>query len=577
MATTKQDILDMLRELIELTILEEGDPQSFRVRAYDGARQALSAYSGEPATLSLKELQKIKGVGKSTAQKIHELIDTGKVDKLEKLRGKHPRGVVELFRLHGLGPKNVLRLRKELGVESIDDLRKALEEQKLRELSGFGQKSEERIAQALARMDAVGHLGRTPISVALKLAKRIVGELAELKGVKHASYCGSLRRFSETVGDVDIVVVAAKPAPVMKALVEMPFVDSVLVSGATKTSVVSRRGTQVDVRVVEAKQLGAAQLYFTGSKQHNIQLRQRALARGWTLNEYALSEIEGGKVVASKTEEEIYKALGLPWIPPVLREGAGEIDAAEKGELPQPLGDLYGDFHLHTNVSGDARGPLEDMVAAAKERGYRVFAITDHAEGTRPGVKQEALLEQREHVRALQKKLGDSMLLLHGVELNIGPKGQLDYDQEFRDSFDWCLASVHDNFELSQDKQTARIVKAMENPAVRMIGHLTARQIGARPPIDLDLDAVFDAAEETGTVLEVNGALPRLDMSVDNLHRARSRNINFALTSDAHTVDELELIHYAKLNAERAWLSRDQVINTWSADKLVAWAKEGGR
>lgn len=568
----KQDVLDMLRELAELTTLEEGDPQSFRVRAYESAASGVSACAGDLEKMSAKELQAIDGVGKSTAEKIRELFEKGTVEKLEALRQKHPASVVALMRIQGLGPKAVLRLRKELGVQSVDDLRKVLAEHKLRELKGFGAKSEEKIASSVAALDAQGSLTRTPISVALPLAERVLARVREVAGVTHASYCGSLRRFSETIGDVDIVVAATNPEPVMEALVTMPVVDRVLVRGDAKTSVVTRRGTQIDLRVVAEHQLGAARLYFTGSKGHNIKLRQRALARGWTLNEYALSELEGGKVVASETEEQIYAALGLRFIPPELREDAGEIEAAEAGTLPVSIARVYGDFHVHTTTSGDGESSLETMVAAAKARGYAVLALTDHAEGTLSGAKREAFLAQRERIRAMQVELGDSLRLLHGTELNIGPRGELDYDLEFRRQFDFCIASVHDHFEMDREAQTKRLVTAMQDPTVRSIGHLSARMIGGRPGIDLDLDAVLAAAEATGTALEVNGSLPRLDMSVDAIRRAKSRNVALLLTSDAHHERELDNVTYAMRNAARAWVSPDRIVNAASPERLVAWA-----
>jgi DNA polymerase (family 10) len=571
---TKQDVLDMLRELAELTMLDEGDPQSFRVRAYESAAHAIAAQATDLGRLTPKELQRIEGIGKSTADKIRELLDHGKVDKLEALRRKHPPGVVALLRIQGLGPKAINRLRNELGVTGVDDLRKVLAEQRVRALSGFGAKSESKLAQALLRLDQQGSIGRTPIAVALPLAERILARLRQVPGVSHASYCGSLRRFVETIGDIDIVVTASEPEPVMQALVDMHFVERVLVRGASKTSVVTHRGTQIDLRSVAEHQLGAARLYFTGSKGHNIKLRQRALARGLTLNEYALSEIEGGRIVASETEEQIYAALGLPFIAPVLREDAGEIEAAEAGSLPRPIGDVFGDFHVHTSLSGDGRSTLQEVIEAAKARGYRVLAITDHAEGTLSGVSRESLLEQRALIHALQAELGDTLKLLHGVELNIGPEGELDYDVEFRRSFDFCLASVHDRFELDRAAQTRRVVNAMRDPAVRMIGHLSARMIGGRPGIELDLDAVLDAAEQTGTALEVNGGLPRLDMSVEALRRARARNVTFVLTSDAHHASELERVRYAALNAERAWIEPERVANAWSPERLLAWTAE---
>jgi DNA polymerase (family X) len=577
MADTKQDVLDMLRELAELTEIEEQNPQSFRVRAYQSAAQAIAAQATDLGRLTVKELQQIEGIGKSTAEKIRELLESGRVVKLEALRQKHPPGVVALQRIPGIGPKALAKLRSELGVDSIDALRAALAAHRLRELAGFGARSEEKIAQALARLDAQGSVGRIPISVALPLATRIVERMREVAGVTHAAYCGSLRRFSEIVGDVDIVVAASDAQAVMDAFAAQSVVERVIGRGESKTSIVTHRGTQVDLRVVTQHQLGAALLYFTGSRGHNIKLRMRALARGWTLNEYALSELEGGRVVASATEEEIYAALGLPWIPPVLREDAGEIEAAERGTLPRPLGDVIGDFHVHTSLSGDGRSTLEEVVAEALRRGCRVLAITDHAERTLSGVGREPLLAQRAEIRAMQATLGDRLRLLHGVELNIGPSGELDYDAEFRAGFDWCLASVHDRFDLDRAAQTRRIVAAMHDPCVRMIGHLSARMIGARPGIELDLDQIFAAAEETGTALEINGGLPRLDMSVEALRRGRERDVTFVLTSDAHHARELERVRHSALNAERAWVPPERVANTWTAERLTAWAERRGR
>lgn len=561
----------MLRDLTELTLLEEGDPQSFRVRAYENAAQAISTEATDLGRLSLKDLQKIRGVGKSTSEKVRELLETGHVAKLEQLRRKYPRSLVALLRLQGVGPKAVRRLQSELGVQSLEDLRRALGEQRLRGLKGFGEKYEQKLAKAIERLEQEGSLDRTPISVALPHATRLVGELAQVPGVTYAGYCGSLRRFSETVGDIDIVVAASDAAPVMDAVVALGAVDRVLARGETKTSIVTQRGIQVDVRVVQRAQLGAALLYFTGSKAHNVKLRQRALKRGWTLNEYALSELEGGRAVASETEEEIYRALGLPFIAPELREDWGELEAGEAERLPPPYPALAGDFHVHTNVSGDGRATLEEMVATAKARGYSVLALTDHAEGTVSGASREALLEQRARISALQQQLGDSLLLLHGVELNIGPEGQLDYDPEFRASFDWCVASVHSHFELERETQTRRVLTALEDPCVRMLGHLTARMIGGRPPIQLDLPRVFQAARERGVALEVNGALPRLDPSSAVLTEALGQDLKLLLTSDAHDTTELSLIDFAARHAFKARVPASSVANTWPGDQLRAF------
>ncbi|NUQ53450.1 MAG: DNA polymerase/3'-5' exonuclease PolX [Phycisphaerales bacterium] len=369
MARTKADILDMFHELSELTILEEGDPASFRVRAYESAARAVDAYVGDVTALTAAKLQALEGIGKSSAAKIRELVDTGKVEKLEDLRKKHPPAIVALLAIPGLGPKAVNRLRKELGVQGLDDLRRVIAEHKLRDLKGFGQKSEDKIAQALARMQKQGTQGRTPISVALPLAERILATIEGIAGVRKAAYCGSLRRFAETIGDLDFLVAADDPGKVMDTVVALSMVDQVLGRGETKTSVVTRRGLQIDVRVVKEEELGAALMYFTGSKAHNVKMRQRALARGLTLNEYALTEIATGKVVAARTEEDVYAALGLPWIPPHLREDTGEIELAEQNALPAPVPRILGDFHVHTTVSGDGKSSLEEQIAAARARG----------------------------------------------------------------------------------------------------------------------------------------------------------------------------------------------------------------
>ena len=573
MANTKADVLDMFHELSELTILEEGDPASFRVRAYESAARAVDAYAGDITVLTAAKLQALEGIGKSSAAKIRELFDTGKVQKLEDLRKKHPPAIVALLNVPGLGPKAVNRLRKELGVENMDDLRRVIAEHKLRDLKGFGQKSEDKLAHSLERMAKQGTHGRTPISVALPLAERVLATIKAVPGVRQAAYCGSLRRFSETIGDLDFLVAADDATQVMDTVIGLPMVDQVLGRGDTKTSVLTRRGLQIDVRVVKEEELGAALMYFTGSKAHNVKMRQRALARGLTLNEYALTEIATGKVVAARTEEEVYAALGLPWIPPHLREDTGEIELAEQNALPRLVPRILGDFHVHTTVSGDGKTSLEDTVAAARARGVKVLVITEHAEGTVSGVKREVLVEQRARIEAMQRELGDSMVLLHGVELNIGPAGELDYDAEFRAGFDFCLASIHDHFDLPREAQTKRVVTAMHDPSVRMIGHLTARMIGARPGVDLDFEAIFAAAEETGTALEINGGLPRLDLPVDVVRRGRERNIDFVLSSDAHHTSELDSVENAAKVAEKAWLPVDKIVNTWEPERLAAWAR----
>jgi DNA polymerase (family 10) len=575
-ADRKAEIVDVLREMAELTTLDEGSPQAFRVRAYENAMRAVEAFSGDISQLSEAQLVKLDGIGKSTAKKIREYLEAGSIDKLDKLRAAHPPGVVAMSHIHGLGPKAVAKLRKELGVESIAQLREALAGEKLRGLAGFGAKTEEKLKRAIERLGLDGKEQRTAIAKAMPLALRLVAELEALPEVLRAQYCGSLRRFRETIGDLDIVVASESAAPIMEWFANMPMVEEIIVRGDKKTSVRTRKGIQIDLRVVLPKQYGAALLYFTGSKAHNIKLRQRAMDRGWLLNEYALEHADSGEVVASETEEAIYQALGLPFIPEVLREDNGEIERAEAGELPQAVapGGVHGDLHVHTDLSGDGRSALEAVVAGARARGYSFIAITEHAEDlAMQGVARDALLAQRERIQALQREVGDDITLLHGIELNIAADGRLDYDADFRRQFDWCLASVHSHFDLDRAKQTERIVSAMRDPTVNMIGHLTARTIGKRPGIDLDLDAVFAAAEQTGTALEINGGLPRLDVSVDVIRRARERDIVFVLTSDAHHVDELDRMQWGVKQAHRAWLPPERIANSWSRERFLSWAR----
>jgi DNA polymerase (family 10) len=351
-------------------------------------------------------------------------------------------------------------------------------------------------------------------------------------------------------------------------------VTAVIAHGARKSAVLSSSGMQIDVRVVEPGQYGSAALYFTGSKAHNIRLRQLALARGWTLSEYGLTETAGGRVIASATEEGIYAALGLPWIPPELREDNGEIEAAAAGDLPVPIsqGDLRGDLHVHTDLSGDGRESLEVMLAAAAARGYEYVAITDHGEDlVLNGVSREEMLAQRSRLGELQRRF-PQMALLHGVELNIAPDGSVDYDPAFLTGFDWTVAGVHGQFDLDRDLQTRRVVTAMHNPMVGAIAHLSGRKIGRRPGIDLDVEAVLDAAEETGTALEINCHLDRLDASVEVLRAARGRAVTFLINTDAHDSRELDNTAWGVRHALRGWVDRERIANTWPRRRFAEWA-----
>jgi DNA polymerase (family 10) len=570
------DVVHMLRELALLATLDEGSPQSFRVRAYENAAIAIQDHPAHVADLSLRELTAIKGIGQSTAKKIHEFSASGTFPKLEALRKKYPPEFVELTHIPGLGPKTLLVLRDRLGVNDLEGLQQAIEREELRGLSGLGARSEEKIKAAIGRLGLHGKDRRTPIATGFPIAQAIVEELGKLKGVEDARYCGSLRRFSETIGDVDILVAAKDPAPIMDHFVALSIADQVLVHGTTKSSIVTRDKLQIDLLVIDPKEFGAALVYFTGSKAHNIALRQRALARGWTLNEHSLSDIETERVVAAKTEAAIYRKLGLSFIPPELREDTGEIEAAASRSLPQlvEIKDIRGDLHVHTSLSGDGRESLEKMVAAAAERGLSYLAITDHGEDLAiNGATREQMLRQRRRLRKLQERY-PHMDLLHGVELNIGTDGGLDYDDDFLMGFDWCIASIHSSFDLDPARQTDRLLTAINHPAVNAVGHLSGRMIGRRPGIEFDIEPVLEAAIATGTAIEINGALDRLDATAQVARLGADSGAVFVIDTDAHHSREYRRVDWGVQHARRGWLEPSHVANTWPQKRFRLWARK---
>jgi DNA polymerase (family 10) len=569
---TRLEIMRMLAELARLTALDEGSPQAFRVRAYENALHGIEGHPGELAGLSKAELVEIKGVGASTADKIIEFQETGSVAKLEALRQKYPPAFVELTKIPGLGPKTLKLIRSELGVEDIEGLKTAIAAERLRELPGLGRTSEEKIAKAIERLGLHGKDRRTPLYEALPLALSLAGRIEQLKSVKAAVPCGSIRRFAESVGDIDIVVSTNNPPQVSEFVLGLPEVEEVIGAGDTKTSFLTREGMQVDVRTVQPSQLGSALLYFTGSKTHNIALRQRAIDRGWLLSEYGLFEDE--KVVASKTEQAVYRALGMDFVPPPMREGSGEVEAASAHRLPSlvQLSQIKGDLHYHCDRSGDGRSTLEEMIEAALARGYEYVAFTDHGEDLAiNGSTREEMLAHRDRIRKLEAK-HDGIRLLFGCELNIGPDGDLDYDPDFRLEFDYCVASIHSHFDLPRDRQTARILKALQDPSVNAIGHLSGRYVGRRPGVDLDVDVVLEALEVTGVALEINGALDRLDATADVVRQAMAGAVDFVIDTDSHHTSELVRMGYGVSHAQRGWVTPDRVINTRPLGEFLVWA-----
>ncbi len=579
-----RDVLAMLDELALLTGLDEGSPQSFKVRAYEKAKLSLEADGRDLTALTMKELTSIDGVGKATASKIRELIDHGAVEKLETLRSTYPPDFVELSRIPGLGPKTLKLLRSELGVENVEQLKTAIVEEKLRTLPGLGETSEAKIAKAIDRLGLSGKDRRTPIADALPLAERLVADLAELPGTVDAQYCGSLRRMSETIGDIDITVASTDPSAVMTAVVEHTEAVDIVLSGETKTSFLTPGGLQVDVRVVAPDQFGAATLYFTGSKAHNIELRQRAIDRNMLLNEYGLFDTSDEDqdpsdraVVASGTEAEIYQALDMAFVPPPMREGTGEVGAAGGDGLPDLItrDDINGDLHYHTDRSGDGRSSVEDMVAVAAAQGYEYLAITDHGVDLAiNGSTAQEMLEHRDHIAEVAQAYPD-MTIMWGCELNIGKSGGLDYDTDFRALFDYTVASVHSHYDQTVVEQTDRVIAAIADPTVNSIGHLTGRYIGRRPGIELDYDVLIDALLEYDVALEVNGALQRLDAASDVVRKAVERGVLLVINTDSHHVSELGRMEYGVRTAQRGWAPKDLVVNSWDRERFLAWAHHG--
>jgi len=564
------EITALLAELAELTALDEGSTQSFRVRAYENALHELELVRDDISTMSEKELCAIEGVGKSTAKKIREYFDTGAISKLEKLREAYPAAFRELTRIPGLGPKSLKKLRAELGVENLEDLRAAMAGQRIRELPGFGAKSEEKLAHALERIGLAGKDKRTPIADALPLAEELVARLESMAEVERAQYCGSLRRFRETVADIDIVAVATDPAPVMQAFVDAPGVTVVLGHGETKSSVVAR-GIQIDLRVIAPEQWGAAILYFTGSKAHNIGLRQRAIERSWTLNEYGLTHADSGEVIAQRSEEEIYQALEMSWVRPPMREGTGEIARADDDTLPRvpDADDLAGDLRVY--AATDAL--LDEMVEAAAARGARFIAFVDrHGEGWNEPRTAAQVLERAERIEALRAQAGE-LTIFHAVELAIGEDGAVSCDDQVRSRIDFAIAAVESGFELEAEAQTARITAALGDPLVRVLARPTGRIIGTRDPMRCDADAVLSASVAAQVAIEIGGELDRLDAPAELLRRAAELGARFAFGSGATVPEQLSRATYAARLAQRGWVDREAVINCQPAARVGTWLR----
>lgn len=570
-ARSNDEVAALFQEYADLISITGGD--AYRTRVYEKAARSIGGYHADVSTLDLKGLQEIPNVGKSTAEKILEYFRSGRVSAVEELRSRIPAGVRRLTEIPMLGPKKACVLYEELGISSVEELADAIHEERLRDLKGFGPKTEENILHGIELLQSSGD--RVLLDVAMDVADDIVAELSAITGCRLLHVRLPLRRFRETIGDIDVLAAADSSARLMRAFTELPYVSEVIAHGEKKTSIRTTKGLSVDLRVVPPDSWGAALQYFTGSKAHNIRTRERAVHHKLKLSEYGLFDAESGEKIVSETEEEVYARLGLPWIPPTLREDRGEIEAGLHGELPDLVeeSDIKGDLHTHTDLT-DGLAPLEEMIEAAAGRGYAYFAITDHGPNLyMQRMTDERMLAQRERVRALDgtyrtRGRRGGLRLLHGAELNIDPEGDVDWPAEFLSGFDLCVASVHSHFNQGREALTRRLVRACENPYVNIIGHPTTRIIGKRPGVDADLDAVFAACARTGTALEINAHPDRLDLRDEDILRARRHGVKFAVDSDAHAALHLANMRYGVGTAQRGWLTKDDVINTWPEARL---------
>lgn len=561
---TKDDVAAALDEIGTLLALKgEND---FKCRAYHAGARTISQLPGDLAQLvETKKLKDVRGIGEALVEKITLLVTTGKLPYLEELRASVPAGLIEMLKLPGVGPKKVKALHDALAIDSIDKLKCACEAGDVAKLKGFGDKTAQRILEGINFLGTVGN--RVRLDKGLALGERLLEKVRAMPGVIRAELCGSVRRRRETVKDIDIVASAKDAGPIMDAFVKLPEVLQVVGHGETKTSIVAEMALgrekvvlNADLRVVTDEQFPVTVLHFTGSKEHNIRLRQRAIERGLSLNEYALT----GWKKKLPDEAAVYQALDLVWIPPELREDTGEVDAAEKDALPALIQakDLRGVFHNHSTYS-DGTASLEEMALAAKALGLEYFGIGDHSQSLTiaNGLSPARIKKQWEEIDALNKKL-KGITILKGTECDILEDGSLDYDDELLAGFDYVVASVHTLFGLDEAKQTARVCKALSHPAVTMLGHATGRLLLRRDGYKIDLDKVLDAAASHGKMIEINAQPDRLDLDWKYVKRAKELGIPLVINPDAHSTDDLALYIWGVDVARRGWLTKADVFNT---------------
>jgi DNA polymerase (family 10) len=554
---------------------------SYRVIAYRTAAKAVRDASVSVMALTREgRVTELPGIGKTLEEKLHALDETGDIPAAQKLRAKFPAGLIAVMHLPGFGPKRARVLYDELGVDSLEKLREAAENGQIRALRGFGARVEENLLRVLADVEeGDGPAPRILLSRALPVAQQIAGALRDHPGTDRVEIAGSLRRLADSAKDIDIIATASDPAALASTLADLELVESVQSAGDAGARVVTHSGMRVDVRVVAPDQFGNVLQHLTGSKAHNVQLREAAVRRGLHVSEYGILDDATGETTRCPTEEGVYERLGLPWIPPELREGRGELAAAARGELPTlvELSDIRGDLHCHTTLS-DGRQTAEQMASAALARGYEYLAITDHSasHGFGDHVTVEALEARIEEIASLDASL-DGIRVLAGTEVNILPDGSLDYPDELLARLDWVIASVHTSFGMDERAMTDRMIAAIESPWVDAIGHPTGRKIETRPPYALDMTRVIEAAARTGTMIEINAAPDRRDMNEIHARAAAEAGVMILIDSDAHSARNFELLRYGIATARRAWLSAAQVANTRSWEEFAPLRKRVAR
>lgn len=574
---TNQAIADALRLIADL--LEIKGEVIYKILAYRKAADALTALGRDVRQVWQQgELTAIPGVGKAIAEKIDELLRTGELDFLNRLAEEVPLTLAEMLKIPGLGPKKVGLFWRELGITTIDELRAAAEAGRLRALPGMGAKSEARILrgiEALARRS-----GRIPLGVAWPFAQDLLIFLRALPGVQAAEAAGSLRRMRATVGDLDLLAAAADSAAVIRAFTSRPDVVEILGQGTTKASVEFANGLRAQLWVHPPERFGTALQYATGSKDHNVRLRELALRQGYSLSEQALKRLEDDTEILCSREEEVYRILGMSWIPPEMREDRGEIQAAREGKLPAliEVRHLRAELHCHSTWS-DGRASIRQMAQAAIERGLQVLAITDHSQslGIANGLTPERLRAQRAEIQSVQAELGDAILLLQGAEVEIKADGSLDYSEEVLAGLDVVVASLHTSLSQPREKITRRLLNAIRNPHVDIIGHPSGRLLPDREGADLDMEAVLQAAAENGVALEINAHPSRLDLEDIYARRAAEMGILLSINTDAHAPQDFDLAHFGVAVARRAWLEPSHVLNAWTPARIRAWLEKRAR